>query len=100
MPPAVETALYRIVQEALTNVVQHASANRVSLLLEARAGAVAVIVEDDGRGFEVDRLMRDPVDKRWLGLYGMRERAAMIGGSLDIQSAPDYGTAVILEVPC
>jgi signal transduction histidine kinase len=99
LPPAVETALYRIVQEALTNVVQHANANRVSLLLEARTGVVTAIVEDDGQGFEVERLMRDPVDKRWLGLYGMRERAEQLGGRLTIESAPGAGTTVFVEVP-
>jgi signal transduction histidine kinase len=99
LPPAVETALYRIVQEALTNVVQHASANRVSMLLKARAGAVALIVEDDGHGFEVERLLRDPVDKQWLGLYGMRERAEQLGGRLTVESAPGGGTTVFVEVP-
>jgi signal transduction histidine kinase len=99
LPPAVEIALYRIVQEALTNVVQHASAHRVSLLLETRAGAVTVIVEDDGHGFEGERLMRDPVDKQWLGLYGMRERAEQLGGRLTIESAPGAGTTVFVEVP-
>jgi signal transduction histidine kinase len=99
LPAAVETALYRIVQEALTNVVQHASASRVSLLLEARTGAAAVIVEDDGCGFEVDRLMRGPADKRWLGLYGMRERAELLGGTLTVESVPGAGTTVFVEVP-
>jgi signal transduction histidine kinase len=98
-PPAVETALYRIVQEALTNVVQHANAHRVSLLLEARAGVAALIVEDDGHGFEVERLMRDPVDKQWLGLYGMWERAEQLGGKLTIESAPEAGTTVFVEIP-
>jgi signal transduction histidine kinase len=99
LPPSVETALYRIVQEALTNISQHASAYQVSLLLEARAGAVSLIVEDDGCGFEVDRLMHDPVDRRWLGLYGMRERAELLGGTLTIESAPGVGTTVFVEVP-
>ena len=99
LPPAVETALYRIVQEALTNVVQHANASRVSLLLEVRAGAVALIVEDDGQGFEVERLERDPVDRQSLGLYGMRERAEQLGGRLTIESAPGVGTTVFVEVP-
>ena len=60
LPPAVETALYRIAQEALTNVIQHACANNVSLLLAARAGTVTLIVEDDGCGFDTDRLMHGP----------------------------------------
>jgi signal transduction histidine kinase len=99
LSPAVETALFRIVQEALTNVVQHANARRVSLLLEARAGAVSLIVEDDGQGFEVDHLMRGPADKRWLGLYGMQERAEMLGGTLTLESAPGAGTTVFVKVP-
>jgi signal transduction histidine kinase len=97
--PAVETALYRIAQEALTNVVQHACASEVSLLLAARAGLAVLIVEDDGCGFEVDRLMHGPVDERWLGLSGMRERAELLGGSLTIESAPGAGTTVFVEVP-
>jgi signal transduction histidine kinase len=99
LPPAVETALYRIAQEALTNVVQHASARGGSLLLAARAGVVVLVVEDDGRGFEVERLMHDPVDERWLGLAGMRERAELLGGRLTIESAPGMGTTVLVEVP-
>ncbi|HSR30167.1 MAG TPA: sensor histidine kinase [Anaerolineae bacterium] len=99
LPPAIETALYRIVQEALTNVVQHANAKRVSVLLEPRVGAVALIVEDDGQGFEVERMMRDPVGKQWLGLYGMRERAEQLGGKLTIESALGVGTTVFVEVP-
>jgi signal transduction histidine kinase len=99
LPPAVETGLYRIVQEALTNVVQHAHTRRVSLLLEVRAGSVAVIVEDDGHGFEVDRLMRGPADKRRLGLHGMRERAELMGGTLTVESAPGTGTTVFVQVP-
>jgi signal transduction histidine kinase len=99
LPPPVETALYRIVQEALTNAAQHACAHRVSLLLEVRAGAVVAIVEDDGCGFEVDRLMHGPVDERWLGLSGMRERARLLGGRLSIESALGEGTTVFVEVP-
>jgi len=99
LPPSVETSLYRIVQEALINVVQHARAHRVSLLLEGRTQAVVAIVEDDGSGFEVERLQRGPADKYWLGLHGMRERAELLGGTLTIESAPGSGTTVFVEVP-
>ena len=99
LPPAVETALYRIAQEALTNVVQHACASEVSLLLAARAGAVTLIVEDDGCGFDADRLLHGPMDERWLGLSGMRERAALLGGSLTIESAQGSGTTVFVAIP-
>ena len=99
LPLEVETALYRIAQEALTNVVQHACANKVSLLLTARAGTVTLIVEDDGCGFDVDRLMHSPADERWLGLSGMRERANLLGGSLTIESAQGSGTTIFVEIP-
>lgn len=99
LPPAVETALYRIAQEALTNVIQHAGVNRGSLLLAARAGMVSLIVEDDGCGFDTDRLVHGSMDDRWLGLSGMRERAALLGGRLTIESAPGSGTTVFVEIP-
>jgi signal transduction histidine kinase len=99
LPSPAKTALYRIVQEALTNVARHAQARQVSLLLEARDSSVVVIVEDDGCGFEVERLMRGPLDEHWLGLYGMRERAELLGGTLTIESAPGVGTTVFVEVP-
>ena len=99
LPQAVETALYRIAQEALTNVVQHACANRISLLLAARAETVSLIVEDDGCGFDVDRLMHGPLDEHWLGLSGMRERVALLGGRLTIESTQGSGTTVFVEIP-
>jgi len=99
LPAPLETALYRIVQEALTNVVRHAHARQVSLLLEARGESVVAIVEDDGCGFEVERLMHGPVDEHWLGLHGMRERAELLGGRLTIESAPGAGTTVFVELP-
>jgi signal transduction histidine kinase len=99
LPSAARTALYRIAQEALTNVVQHACAGHVSLLLEVRAGAAVLIVEDDGCGFEAERLMDGSLDERWLGLSGMRERAELLGGRLTIESAPGAGTTVFVEIP-
>jgi signal transduction histidine kinase len=96
---SIETSLYRIVQEALTNVAQHASAHHVSLVLEGRDRSVVLIVEDDGQGFDVERLMRGPANKRWLGLHGMRERAELLGGTLTIESAPGVGTTVFVQVP-
>lgn len=98
LPPAVETAIYRIVQEALTNVVQHSGAERISLLLEARwpeRRSVVAILEDDGCGFELG----GELDERWLGLSGMRERAELLGGRLTIESAAGSGTTVFVEVP-
>jgi signal transduction histidine kinase len=99
LPPSVETALYRIAQEALSNIVQHACASEVNLLLTARADTVVLIVEDNGCGFEVGSLMHGAVDDRWLGLSGMRERAELLGGKLSIESTPVEGTTVFVEVP-
>ena len=94
LPPEVETALYRIVQEALTNVVKHSGATRVSVLLTERDHAVAAMVEDDGMGFEIDRVREDG-----LGLVGMRERIGLVGGRLQVESSAGAGTTVVAEVP-
>jgi signal transduction histidine kinase len=99
----VETALYRIVQEALTNVARHAEAEYVSVVLERRQSAVRLIIEDDGRGFDVNHVLgsrrgNGPVDGR-LGLYGMRERAGLLGGTLTIESTPGVGTTIFVDVP-
>ena len=94
LPGEVETALYRIVQEALTNVVKHAGASRVSILLTRKDGGVAAVVEDDGLGF-------DPGATRdhGLGLVGMRERVGLVGGRLRIESSAGAGTTLVAEVP-
>jgi signal transduction histidine kinase len=94
LPAEAETALYRIVQESLTNVVKHAQARRVSILLTRKDGAVKAVVEDDGRGFDPERIRDDG-----FGLVGMRERLALLGGRLEIESARDAGTTVAAEVP-
>jgi signal transduction histidine kinase len=94
LPPEVETALYRIVQESLTNVVKHARARNVSILLTRRGEGVAAVIEDDGRGF-------DPagVQDGGFGLVGMRERIALLGGRLDVESSTRGGTTLAIEVP-
>jgi signal transduction histidine kinase len=94
LPPEIETALYRIVQEALTNIVKHARASRVSIVLSERGGAVTVVIEDDGIGFA-------PEDAReeGLGLVGMRERVALVGGLLRVESRARAGTTLVVEVP-
>lgn len=94
LPPAVETALYRVVQEALTNVLKHAAPLLVSVVLQRSPGLVSVVVEDDGRGFDPDT-----VAEHRLGLLGMRERAALVGGTLVVESKTDRGTTVIARVP-
>jgi signal transduction histidine kinase len=89
------TAVFRIVQELLTNVARHAGARRVSLRLRADADALHLRVQDDGRGFAADR----PAPGRGLGLPGIRERAALRGGRVDVRSAPGQGTTVDLCLP-
>jgi PAS domain S-box-containing protein len=95
LPTDVETALYRVVQEAMTNVVRHARATRVDVLAERRSDRVTVMVEDDGVGFELDQVQRG----EHLGLLGLRERAEALGGTLTVESAPGAGTTVVVEVP-
>jgi PAS domain S-box-containing protein len=100
-PTDVETALYRVVQEALTNVQKHAGARNVSVILERRGPDVIAIVEDDGRGFDVQQDESGspvPVAHR-LGLLGMMERLDLVGGTLTIESAPGQGTTVYARVP-
>ena len=93
LSPEVATALYRIVQEALTNVVKHAQADAVSILLTRKNGRVGLVIEDDGRGF-------DPASPaEGFGLQGMRERVELLGGSLQIESRSGAGTTVAVEVP-
>ena len=94
LPPEVETALYRIVQESLTNIVKHARATSVSVVLTRKDDSVSVVVEDDGVGFEPGR---EP--DGGIGLAGMRERVALLGGRLAIESRPGAGTTFVAEVP-
>lgn len=99
LSPQVETTVYRIVQEALTNVLKHAKAQNVSVIVEHRGNRVRAIVEDDGSGFDVEAMIQKPLSERRLGLMGMKERASLVGGRLDIESAPGAGTTVILYIP-
>ncbi len=99
LPPHVETALYRIVQEALTNVLKHARARRVSLILGLRGDDAFAVVEDDGEGFNVETLPGDAASGRRLGLLGMRERVALVRGTINIESAPGAGTTVFVRAP-
>ncbi len=96
---AVETTLYRLVQEALTNVLKHAEASQVSVIIERRADEVRLIVEDDGVGFSVPPAPSEPGNAPQLGLIGMRERVVLLGGSLTIESAPGSGTTIFARIP-
>jgi signal transduction histidine kinase len=94
LPEDVETALYRIVQESLTNIVKHAEARTVSVVLTRKARSVVAVVEDDGRGFDPSSVREDA-----LGLSGIRERAALVRGRIGIETGHGAGTTIVAEVP-
>jgi signal transduction histidine kinase len=90
----VETAVYRIVQEALTNAVKHAGANHVSVVVTRKSTTVHVVIEDDGSGFDPGA-----VSTGGLGLLGMRERVELLDGTFEIDTSPRAGTTLIVELP-
>ncbi len=92
------TVLFRVAQEALTNVARHAAAEHVEVVLQAEPGGFCLKVTDDGRSFRVDRVLHATRGER-LGLLGMRERLEMVGGRLELTSAPGVGTTVAAHVP-
>ena len=99
LPPHLETTIYRIVQEALTNILKHAQAQNVSIIVEYRKKSLMTIIEDDGRGFDVEAMLNTPAKERRLGLLGMQERIALVGGSLQIESTPSLGTTIYVRIP-
>jgi signal transduction histidine kinase len=99
LPLDVETALYRVVQEALNNVLRHAKARRVSVLLECRADRVSLIVEDDGVGFDPHALSQNPGGEGRLGLVGMHERVRLLGGALEVESTLEHGSTIFARIP-
>jgi two-component system sensor histidine kinase UhpB len=94
-----ETSLFRIIQEALNNVVQHAEASHVEVLLNGDMDSVRLQVKDNGRGFEAARVMKNLNGRQSLGLHGMAERASLLGGTLEIESKPGQGTQITVEIP-
>jgi PAS domain S-box-containing protein len=99
LPPHIETALYRLAQEALNNVLKHSRANLVTVILEYSRNSVVMIVEDGGIGFDLDSAFTPSVESRGLGLTIMRERIESVGGKLEIESRPENGTVVAARVP-
>lgn len=97
LPPEIEVAVYRIVQEALTNVARYSKTKNASVILRYKEGTLMAIIEDNGTGFDVSQVMASTNEKK-LGLFGMYERASLIGGKLTIESQPGAGTTVFLEV--
>lgn len=99
LPPAIETTLYRIVQEALTNVARYAQASRVQLQLHRKNSVVAVFIEDNGQGFDLAEVVNRENPKNGTGLLGMRERVTLLGGKFNIQSQAGQGTQLAIEIP-
>jgi PAS domain S-box-containing protein len=95
LPPDFETMLYRVVQEALTNVARHSQAARASVVVQRVNGAVVAVVEDDGIGFDVNAISTGRI-----GLLGLTERVTLAGGALEIESSHGKGTTVIARIPC
>ncbi len=98
-PPSVELTIYRIVQEALTNVRKHAEANQVKVKFEVDRERVAGVVEDNGKGFDPSAFSARKEIEGHLGLFSMKERAALLGGTLEVESSPGGGTVVMFEIP-
>ena len=96
LPIALETSLYRMVQEGLTNIARHAQATHASVLLEQRQKGIRVIIEDNGIGFEPDT---NAYSQKSLGLQGIRERTQLFGGTLTIESQPGQGASLFIEIP-
>jgi len=100
LPSENETAIFRVAQEALTNIARYAQSNKVEINLTFEENQVDLVIRDDGIGFEVENIfMHHKEDGRGLGLLGMRERAELLGGQFDVQSSPGWGTAVHVKIP-
>jgi len=93
----VQVSVYRVLQEAINNIAQHAQARHATIAFDWRADGLQVVVEDDGRGFDLDRVTREP--GQHFGLLGMRERIYLVGGTFSIESTPGQGTRIVLQVP-
>jgi signal transduction histidine kinase len=96
LSPQVETTLFRIIQEAVTNIVRHAEASVVKIEVAAKNSMVMAIIEDNGKGFDVEAAFESP--ESW-GLRGMRERVTIVGGELSIKSRAGGGTRLKLQIP-
>lgn len=98
LPGRVEVTLYRIAQEAITNILRHANAGRASVVLLRRDGAIMLLVEDDGVGFDAASVQGNGATA-CLGLIGMKERATLLGGDLAVESVPGSGTTIRVRIP-
>jgi signal transduction histidine kinase len=99
LPPHIEITCFRVVQEAVTNVIRHAHATSISVEVYQRSAEVAVCIRDDGRGFDVDAAYERARQGKSLGVLGMQERVSLIGGALEIDSVPHHGSTIQVLIP-
>jgi PAS domain S-box-containing protein len=95
----ISTALFRIIQEALTNAAKHARAKKIRILLAQKQKFIEVVIEDDGRGFDQRKIEKRPSRARGIGLFSMKERAALLNGECAIESHPGKGTRIHVSIP-
>jgi signal transduction histidine kinase len=100
LPPQIETAFYRIVQEALNNTAKHAGADRIEVSFQKRNSTISVSIRDNGKGFDLDEVLHPQSPERGFGLVGMQERVSLLGGSIEIHTQPGMGTQIQIDVPC
>src|SRR6185369_2494678 len=99
LPSRVKITFYRIVQEALTNIVSHSHASTVKIILKSRPAGLQLVIIDNGTSFDVEKVLRDSISSNHLGLHSMRERASLLGGSFAIKSKPGEGTTITVRIP-
>ncbi len=99
LPPPLETALFRVIQEAFNNIARHAHANNVGVSVRLNKESIIVHIKDDGIGFDVQEAISSKDKLRGLGLLSMRERVELMNGALVIKSSPGHGTEITIEVP-
>jgi len=99
LPPQIETAFYRIIQEALNNIAKHSAANRIEISLERRDSMISASIVDNGKGFDLHKVLHPESPERGFGIIGMQERVSLLGGHIDFQSRPGFGTHIHIEVP-
>lgn len=99
LPPHLETMLFRIAQEAISNVLRHARAGKVSIRIWTAEGYIWLEIKDDGRGFDMEKTTREAFERKQLGLLGIQERVSLVGGEVNVESVPGVGTCLQLHVP-
>src|SRR4030065_430786 len=99
LPSQSETEFYRIIQEALNNIAKHAQADRVEISLVRRDSRILASIQDNGKGFDLDKVLHPESTERGFGIIGMEERVSLLGGEIDIQSRPGSGTLIHIEIP-